>query len=264
MKLRNRTIWITGASSGIGEALAHQLAEAGNRLIISGRNRDALERVKSELAKSEQEVELVELDLENSQSISEAVARVKSKFDSIDVLINNAGISQRSIVKDTSMDVLRRLMEVNYFGTIDLTKQCIPLLERSNIRPKIAVISSLVGKFGTQKRSGYSASKHAIHGFFEALRAEIGTQMDIQIICPGYIKTRLSFNALTGDGSPQDKMDRAQDEGMSPEVFARKMIRALEKNKAEVYIGGKEVIGVYIHRFFPGLFRRTIYKVRVT
>jgi short-subunit dehydrogenase len=182
----------------------------------------------------------------------------------VDILINNGGISQRSLAMKTPLDVDRMIMETNFFGTVSLTKAILPsMTERRSGR--IAVISSLVGKFGTPLRSTYSASKHALHGFFESLRAEVwGLGIGVTLVCPGFIRTNISINALTGDGSPQGSMDEAQAHGMPPDACARKIIAAVKKGKPEVYIGGKELMGVYIKRFAPGLFGRIIRKTKVT
>lgn len=154
-------------------------------------------------------------------------------------------------------------MDVNYFGTIALTKALIPhfIKQKSG---QVAVVTSLVGKFGTPYRSGYAASKHALHGFFDALRAELYEYgIGINMICPGFVKTNVSINALTEKGEKLDQMDEAQANGMSPEKCARKIARAIRKNKREVYIGGKEVYGVYLKRFFPGIFARVLRKAKV-
>jgi short-subunit dehydrogenase len=155
-------------------------------------------------------------------------------------------------------------METNFFGTVSLTRALLPsMLDRRSGR--IAVISSVAGKFGTPLRSAYSASKHALHGFFESLRAEVYTQgITVTLVCPGFIRTNISINALTANGTPQGTMDSAQAGGMSPDACAAKIVAAVEKGRPEVYIGGKELLGIYLNRFVPGLFRRIIRKTRVT
>ncbi len=184
-------------------------------------------------------------------------------FGRIDILINNGGITQRSLVKDTIVDVDRKLMDVNYFGAVSLTKHLLPHFIKQN-HGHYVNISSVTGKFGTPYRSGYAASKHALHGFFDTVRAEhFNDNIHVTMICPGFIHTPISLLAVTGDGSPLRKMDDAQHKGKSPEWCAQKIVKAIKNRKQEVYIGGKEVLVVYIKRFFPRLFSMIIRKVAV-
>lgn len=266
-KVRDKVIWITGASSGIGEALAYELAKKGAKLILSARRRDELNRVKGNcIASSQPDVRVLALDLAKPEMHKLSTEAAIQLFGHVDILINNGGISQRSFAKDTLIDVDRRLMEVNFFGAVSLTKNILPhFLQRKS--GHIVAVSSVTGKFGTPYRSGYTASKHALHGFFDSLRAELWKDVKraiaVTIICPGFIHTQLTMTAVTGDGSPLGKMDHGQYQGMPADVCAKKMIRAIEKRKNEVYIGGREVLGVYLKRFFPGIFARVIRKVAV-
>lgn len=259
----DKVIWITGASSGIGEALAYQLSKMDARLILSSRKVHKLEKVLQQCEHPERH-EILPLDLQALEELPEKAKEALGYWGRIDMLINNGGISQRSLANETSIDVDRRLMEVNYLGPVALTKEILPsMLERK--QGHIAVVSSLTGKFGTPLRSGYAASKHALHGFFDALRAEVWREkVFVTIVCPGYIKTDISLNALTADGSPQGTMDKGQENGISPEACARKIIRAMEDGKDEVLIGGMEKMGVYIKRFFPRYFNRMIRGISVT
>ena len=258
--MKNQVIWITGASSGIGEALAHNLAKKGAKLILSARRKEELERVKNTCQSAENNIFVLPLDLEKSHEFSIKVAEAIAHFGKIDILINNGGISQRSLAKDTSVDVDRRIMEIDYFGS----KALLPyFLERK--AGKFVVITSLVGKFGTPMRSAYSAAKHALHGFFDALRAESWKEnIKVLIVCPGFIKTQVSVNALIGSGEKQGKMDNAQANGMSAEICAEKIVNAIKQGKEEVYIGGNEVFGVYLKRFFPSIFSKILRKAKVT
>jgi dehydrogenase/reductase SDR family protein 7B len=172
-------------------------------------------------------------------------------------------VSQRSLIMDTAMDVYRKLMEVNYFGTIGLTKAVLPVMIRQG-GGHLAVVSSLTGKFGTPLRSGYSASKHALHGFFETLRAELWRErIKVTMICPGFIRTDVSLSALTGDGSRQNTMDEAQEKGMLPAGCAAAIVRGVERDEEEVLIGGKEVLMAHIKRLWPGLYSQMIRRVKV-
>lgn len=263
MYFEGKVIWITGASSGIGEALAVALSKKGAKLILSARNGQKLEHVRSGCTSPEVH-EVLPLDLAKADELAEKAKMAIAYYGRIDMLINNGGVSQRSLALDTSLEVDRSLMDVNYFGPVALTKAVLPgMIERK--QGHIVVISSLTGKFGTPLRSGYAASKHALHGFFDALRAEIWKQrVFITLVCPGYIRTSISVNAMTGDGSAQGTMDKGQENGMLPEVCATKILKAMEDGKEEVLIGGMEKLGVYLKRFLPKAFSRMIRDASVT
>ena len=257
--IREKTIWITGASSGIGRALAIQLA-GENTLILSSRNLDELETTKRKCVSSKIHLECLDLgDFESHHSI---VARVIKDHGPIDHLIHCGGISQRSLVKDTLLSVDQKLMAINYIGTVSLTKAILPhFLEKK--QGHFTVITSLTGVFASPFRSGYAASKHALHGFFDSLRAELEDEgVRVTIAAPGFVKTKVSVNALTGDGSSLGSMDDAQAKGISAEACASKTIKAIAKNKREVYIG-HESYAAYVKRYLPGLFARLIKKAKV-
>lgn len=262
-KHMNRPVaWITGASSGIGEATAKNLAEKGYQIILSARREVELLRVKSECHPAAS-VEILPLDLTEISNFEKKVKEAISFFGKIDLMIHNGGISQRSLIRNTSLEVDRKLMEVNFFGTIALTKALLPhFIQRKT--GHFIVITSLVGKFASPYRSSYAASKHALHGFFDTLRAEhYQDQISVTLVCPGFIKTQVSVNALTENGSPLGSMDDAQANGMSPEVFAEKLFKTIQKKKEEAYIGGKETLAVYLKRFLPGVFSKVIQKAKV-
>jgi short-subunit dehydrogenase len=260
---QDQVVWITGASSGIGAALAEAFAARGARLVLSARRQDRLEAVRTGCAHPERH-RLVPLDLAEAKTIPVVAARVLDELGRVDVLVNNGGLTQRSLVKDTRLEVDRRLMEVNFFGAVSLTKGVLPsMLARR--RGDIVVVSSLVGHFSTPLRSGYAASKHALHGFFDALRAEVDADgVHVLMVCPGFIRTDISLHALTADGSPQGTMDAGQAAGMPPEQCAARIVAALDRRKEEVVIGGRETWYLLLHRFFPGLFRRAVRRARAT
>lgn len=260
-KIKYSVIWITGASSGIGEELAYQLSKAGARLILSARRKKELERVAGNCKGDN--VQILPLDLEKPELMNVSVEAAIQYFGHVDILINNGGISQRSLVQETSMDVYRKLMEVNYFGTIALSLALLPHFIK-NRNGHFVNVTSIVGKIGSPYRSGYAASKHALHGFFDSLRAEhYDDNISVSMICPGWVNTAVSINALTGDGSPLGKTDRAQSEGMSVTYCAKRIVEAIKSNKAELYLGGREKLGVYVMRYWPALFRRILRKARV-
>jgi short-subunit dehydrogenase len=255
-------IWITGASSGIGEAAAQKFSTEGYALILSSRNLQELERVKNSCAFPE-DIRILPLDLADSRDFNQKVPTALSFFGKVDMLLHNGGISQRSLIKDTQLEVDRKLMDVNYFGTVALTKAILPhFIDRQ--QGHFGVVTSLVGKFGSPYRSSYAGAKHALHGFFDTLRAEHHQDgISVTLICPGFIRTKVSINAVTGDGSPLGEMDQAQDQGMSPEACAKALFRAMKNKKEEVYIGGKETLAVYLKRFLPGLFSKILRKANV-
>lgn len=255
-------IWITGASSGIGEAAAKKFSNEGFQVIISARNEKELERVKSTCS-FPSEVFVLRLDLIEIDTFEDKVKEAIAHFGKVDMMLHNGGISQRSLIRETPLDIDRKLMEVNFFGTVALTKAILPhFISRKT--GHFAVISSLVGKFGSPFRSSYAASKHALHGFFDTLRAEhFQENIAVTMICPGFIRTNVSMNALTADGSALGQMDEAQEKGMSPEDCAAEIFSAIIRKKEEVNIGGKETLAVLVKRFFPGIFSKIIKKAKV-
>jgi len=264
MDLTGKIIWITGASSGIGKALAIELSKLDTKLILSSRNEATLNEVK-DLCENSQNIIVLPIDLEKYDDFDKTVATAISFFGKIDILINNGGISQRSLAIDTNIDVDKRIMDINFMGTVALSKAILPHFIANN-SGHFVITTSVVGKVATPLRSTYSASKHALHGFFDSLRAEIYKHnIDVTLVLPGYVQTDVSMNALTGDGSKQNTMDTATKNGLSSDVFAKKMIRAIQKRKKEVVIGGfKETGSVYLKRFFPRIAAHLVRKVNVT
>jgi short-subunit dehydrogenase len=260
----NKRVWITGASSGIGEALAYAFAQRHAHLILSARNEQELNRVAAACNESGAASVVVQpLDLSRHDSIPDIVSAVLKKTGKIDVLINNGGVSQRALALETSLDVDKQLMNVNYFGTIALTKAVLPGMITHQLG-HIVTVTSLTGKFGSPYRSSYAAAKHALHGFFDSLRAELSdTPIRITLVCPGFVRTYVSIHALTGTGSQLGTMDEATEKGMAPERLATGILNAIEHQREEVYFGGKEVLAVYIKRFFPRYFSRLIRKAKV-
>lgn len=253
MKLEGKTIWITGASSGIGEALAIELSKKNNNLILSARREEVLLDVKSKLKHPEKAVTQV-LDLTDSNSFEAKYQEAKKFFGEIDVLINNGGISQRAMSHEAPLSVDRQVMEVNFFGAVGLTKMVLPDMLK-NKSGQFIVISSVVGKYGFPLRTAYSASKHALHGWYESLRLEHAKNgVAVTLVMPGRIKTNISLNAIDKDGNKHGKLDKGQADGIPADVCARQIIAATEKGKREVFIGFKEALLAHIKRVSPALF----------
>ncbi len=259
----NKIIWITGASSGIGKEMAVQLAKAGAKIILSSRKKEPLVLVKNELEKKENHL-ILPLDLEHSSNFEELAKEVIQKYGRIDYLFNNGGLSQRSNAAETPLEVDRRIMEINYFGNIALTKAVLPYMQKQK-SGHIIVISSIAGKFGFFLRSAYSASKHALHGFYESLLLEEEqNNVKVTIACPGKINTNISVNALNSSGTSHGKMDHNQDTGMSAQECVKILLNAVAKEKKEILIGNKEIKAVTLKRFFPKIFWKVIKKQSAT
>ncbi|OIN59307.1 SDR family oxidoreductase [Arsenicibacter rosenii] len=253
MSFREKVVWITGASSGIGEALAIELARQGARLVLSARREDELRRVAGLAGILPDNLFILPLDMARPDDFPQLVQAVTARFGQIDYVFQNAGITQRGLVSETALPVFQQLFDVNFFGVVALTKAILPVMQQQG-SGHFVVTSSVAGKIGTKMRSGYCATKHALHGFFDSLRAEVYEQgLRVTIVCPGYIRTPISLHALNAKGEKHGRMDDNQTKGMAPEVFARKLTRAVLRSKNEVYIGGYEVVGIYLQRFFPGL-----------
>jgi dehydrogenase/reductase SDR family protein 7 len=252
-----KTAWITGASSGIGEALAIAFAATGVSVILSARREDELRRVKArcdEQSPDGLEHLVLPLDVTAYETLEPAVETVKTRFGRIDFLVNNAGIGQRSLCVDTDMDVYRQLMEVDVLGQIALTRAVLPVMI-SQGDGHIAVTASVAGKVGVPYRTGYCAAKHAVMGFFDALRAEISHRgVRVSTIVPGYIQTNISIHALKGDGSPLGYTDRSIAGGMDVDRCAAVILKGLKKGKPEIPVGdGFEMNALWAKRLFPGV-----------
>ncbi len=261
MIFNGKVIWITGATSGIGEALAYEFASLNAQLVLSSNQYNELDRVKAECLKKCEVCYTKGFDLENPEEIKNAVENVVNKFGKIDVLVNNGGISQRSLISETPFELDHKIMNIDYFGHVMLTKNVLPVMVK-NGGGHIMITTSITGKFGFPQRSAYSAAKHALYGFFETLRVEHSKDnIKVTIACPGRVRTEISKHALTKNGKEHGKMDKGQAKGISAEKCARIMREAIQKNKREVLIGGKELLMVYIKKFLPGLFYRIVSKI---
>lgn len=264
MNYTNKIVWITGASSGIGRALAHDFAKQKAHLIISSFDKDELDLVAKECKEFTDDIITLVFDLSVQEEVKNAAKSVLSQFGHVDVLINNGGISQRSLVRETAVELDRKVMEVDYFAGITLTKAVLPGMLKNGYG-HIVVTSSISGKFGFHLRSAYAAAKHAIHGFYETLWIEERkNNIHVTIVCPGRVQTNISVHALEKDGKPHGKMDAGQAEGITPESCSRQIIAAMKKDKVEVLIGKKELLMVHMKRLFPGIFYKIVTKIKPT
>jgi short-subunit dehydrogenase len=261
MQFSGKIVWITGASSGIGRELAVQLSALGARLILSSRRPEALEQVRELCSNPDQHVVLA-LDLVAIEELAACVERAWQLSGGVDILINNGGISQRSLALETSLEVDRRIMEVDYFGTVALTKLVVPrMIERG--QGHIVTVSSVAGKVGSPLRSAYSGAKHAVIGFMDCLRAEIHSSgVQVHILCPGWVQTDVSRNALTGSGATFGMVDADIAAGMPVDRFVRKMLRALGRDRPETVIAeGTPAIAYQLRRLLPNTFHRLLPRI---
>ncbi len=258
--MNNKKVWITGASSGIGEALTYEFSKLDAEVIISARRTEELERVKNN-CQNPAKIHIQQLDLLEHDKIPVVAKEVIEKHGFIDILVNNGGISQRSKTLETTIEVDKKIMNINYFGTIILTKSVLPYMVKRQTGHVVS-LSSMTGKFGAPLRSAYSASKHALHGFFDTLRAEIyKDNVHITLVCPGFTQTNVAYNALQANGEACKKQDDDIAKGIPPEVLAKKIIKAIKNKKEELIVGGKkELTGIYLKRFFPRLFSKAMRK----
>ena len=260
--IHGKTIWITGASSGIGKSLALALSKYDCNLILSSRREEELLEVK-DLCVTSSTISILPLDLKDHKGMQAIANKAVGLFGKVDILVNNAGISQRSLIKDTTLEVYQQLIDINYMGTVALSKAILPHF-MANQSGHFVTVTSLMGKFGSPYRSGYCGAKHALHGFFDVMRMEHEKDgIHVTMVCPGFVQTNVAKNALTADGSPQKEDDVATQNGISPELAAQKIIAAIQRKKFEVYIGGKEVKGIYLKRFFPKLLHKVVLKSQV-
>jgi len=249
---KNKVVWITGASSGIGESVALALIDEGATVIASAPFLEELETVKNKASRPEN-FHCVVLDLLQPETLEPLAKRMIEQFERIDILINNAGVSQRALAVDTPIEVDRKIMEIDYFGAVILTKAVLPqmILQGGG---HLVCTSSLVGVFGFPLRSAYSAAKHAMHGFFESVRIEnYQHNIKVNIIIGGRIKTNVSLNAVMADGKAYGKMDAGQNKGITPEKAARQILNGIRKNKSEILVGSTELLMLRIKRWLPKL-----------
>ena len=248
--------WITGASSGIGEALVYEFVKRGATVIISSNDPSGLERVKAECNERSSKVTCVPFDLSDTSNIGSLVEQQLKSTGRLDYLLNIGGISQRARIDETPLWLDRKIFEINYFGTIALTKAVLPFM-LSRKSGHIVATSSISGRFGFPLRSAYSASKQALHGFFETLYLENKkNNIRTSVLIPGRVRTNISFHALDARGKEHGKMDEGLDKGITPEKAARTIIRGIIRNKREIQVGGGELIMLYIRRIWPWLFFR--------
>ncbi len=264
MQYKENVIWITGASSGIGEALAKAYFKDGANLILSSRRAEALQEVKDKIEVDSPRIKILPLDLTDSDSFPTKVEQAIALFGTVDVLVNNGGVSQRSLLEETKLETIRSLMEVNFFGSAGLTRALLPhmIAQKSG---HIIVTSSVAGKMGTKYRTGYAASKHAVQGFFDSLRQEMYEHnIAVTLLCPGPIKTNITKNALTGDGTSFGKMGDLHKSAMDADEMVQRVWNRIYARKEEIIISGlKERFALILKRISPRLLNKILKNSKV-
>jgi len=263
MNYNGKTVWITGASSGIGAELARQFAVEGAKVIISSHEAEELEAVRKTLEPVSKDVHTVVFNLGNPDEVLATAQQVLEDFGRVDVLMNNGGISTRAEARETTLEMDRKIMEIDYFSGVILSKALLPKMIENGYG-HIGVTSSISGKFGWPLRSSYAAAKHALFGFYKSLWAENRHRgIRVTIFSPGRVRTNISFHALLKDGKEHGKMDPGLDKGIPPATCARKMIRAMKRNRKDVLVGSSELIMVWIHKYCKFCYYRLINRVSV-
>lgn len=254
----DKVIWVTGASSGIGEQLCYQFDEMGAHLILSARSENKLQAVKRKLKNRRSTAYILPLDLEQLDTLPHKIEEAENLFGRIDILVNNAAVAIRDFALNTRLDIDKKLMDINYFGAIALTKGILPgMLKRNS--GHLVIVSSLSAKVGFPRGSAYSASKHALHGFYNSLRCEMADQnIFITLLLPGIIETKITAHAVMGDGSTFGKVERSYQKAFPAELAARRLAKAIAQRKEEKFVGGSEGLILALNRISPSWTHRLI------
>lgn len=261
--LENKVVWITGASSGLGKALAQECALQGAQVVLTARRIDELEKVRVGLLNPDLHLSIC-ADITSEAQVLHAYEQVLAAKGRIDWLINNAGLSQRALITETTMQTERTIMEVDYFSQVFLTKTVLPTLLKQK-SGRVVFVSSIAGLLGTQYRASYSAAKAAIHMWANSLRAEVAEDgVDVSVVFPGFVKTNVSINALNGAGQAQGFDNEATANGLEADEFAQYTVKSLMQGDEYIVIGGrKEKLGVLVSRLSPSTLYRMIRKAKV-
>lgn len=256
--MKNKVIIITGASSGIGRALAFEAAKRKAKLVLAARSSEKLKELAEELQKQQIEVLTVATDVSKEEDCKSLIDQAVGRFGKIDVLINNAGISMRALFADTSLEVIRQLMDTNFWGTVQCTKYALPHLLAAH--GSVVGVSSIAGYKGLPGRTGYSASKFAIQGFLESLRIEnLKKGLHVLIACPGFTASNIRNTALAADGSQQGESPRDEAKMMSAEEVARHLLNAVEKRKRSLLLTSQGKMTVFLNKLFSGWVDQMVY-----
>ena len=256
--MKNKVVIITGASSGIGKALAYEAAGRGAKLVLAARRKGDLDIIAAEIRHTGQEVLTVQTDVSREDDCRQLIEKAIAGFGRIDVLICNAGISMRALFEQVDLDVIRRLMDVNFWGTVYCTKYALDHLLHSG--GSVVGVSSIAGYKGLPGRTGYSASKFAMQGFLEVLRIEnLKKGLHVLIACPGFTASNIRNTALAADGSMQGESPRDENKMMTSEEVARHIVHAVEKRKRTLVLTSQGKMTLLLNKFFPGFMDKMVY-----
>lgn len=258
--MQEKTVIITGASSGIGRALAFEFGRKGSRLILTARNLSRLEETSQSLQKENIEHRILAADVSKLEDNQKMIDFTMQAYGSIDVLINNAGISMRALFEEVELDVIKKVMDINFYGTLYATKLALPHIIKT--QGSIVGVSSIAGYRGLPGRTGYSSSKFAMQGFLESLRTELlPKKVHVLVACPGFTQSNIRKVALTQDGSSQGESPRKEEKMMSSEEVAARIYRAVLNRKRDLVMTRQGKLAVWMNKFFPGWMDHQVYKV---
>lgn len=256
--MKDKVVIITGGSSGIGKACAEVFGKEGAKVVITGRNQETLNESSSHLSGFGIDHLVVQADVSVEEDNKKVVKAALDRFSKIDMLINNAGISMRALFEDIELDVFKKVMDINFYGTVYATKYCLPHL--LNSKGSIIGVSSINGRRGTPARTAYTASKYAIEGFFEALRTEVMNRgVHILVACPGFTASNIRNVALTADGSRQGESPRDEEKMMTAEEVAKAILKATIKKKRDIVLTTEGKLAVFLNKWMPGLMDKIVY-----
>jgi short-subunit dehydrogenase len=258
--MKNKVVIVTGGSSGIGRALAEEFGLHGSKILITGRNEPSLQRTVNELKAKGIEIEGfvsdVSVEVDNKRMAEAAI----KNFGTIDILINNAGISMRALFEEVDLDVIKKVMDINFYGVLYATRYCLPEIIKN--KGSVVGISSIAGFRGLPGRSGYSASKFALNGFLEVLRTEF-LKRDVHVLtaCPGFTASNIRKHALSKDGTRQGESPRNENEMMTAEEVARHIYRATIRRKRSIILTGQGKFAVLLNKWAPRIADKLVYNV---
>ncbi|GHA78132.1 SDR family oxidoreductase [Pontibacter akesuensis] len=258
--MKNKVVLITGGTSGIGKALAFSFGRAGAKVAFSGRNPQGLEQTAAELQAAGIDNLPIQADVSIAAQCEQMVAQTVAKYGKLDVLINNAGISMRALFEDLDLEVLHKLMDTNFWGTVYTTKFALPYIKAA--KGSVVGVSSIAGYRGLPARTGYSASKFAMHGFLETLRTELlHSGVHVLLACPGFTASNIRNTALAADGQQQGETPRAEEKMMSAEEVADRILQATIKRKRDLVMTTQGKLAVWVNKLFPSLADKLVYNV---
>lgn len=256
--MQDKVVIITGGSSGIGKALAEVFGSHGSKVLITGRNQEALDDAVKELSKKGINIAGFQSDVSNESDNKAMAEKALELFGGIDILINNAGISMRALFQDLDLDVIKRVMDINFYGVVYATKYCLPHIMKS--KGSVVGISSIAGYRGLPARAGYSASKFALQGFLEVLRTEmLKTGVHVLTACPGFTASNIRKTALTQNGSAQGSSPRDESKEMSAEECANHIYKATKKRKKFLTLTTQGKLVVFLNKWAPGFMDKMVY-----